>query len=92
MNEHRFSRGFSLLEDRIEEVALSDGGEVLDEYLKLRDISESEGGDFAKALITALAVSEALNSEGLEGMYYYIGGYATLFHIVNARGVEALTS
>ncbi len=89
MNRKGLVRGISILEDRI----LSNGREeVLDDYIRLFSISNSKGGDFAKVLINALAVSEILNSEKIDDKYYYIGGYATLFHIANARGVEALTS
>ena len=93
MNRKETTRGIDLLEDRIEEIASSEGGEdVLDDYVRLCKISDSKGGNFAKVLITGLAVSETLNSEEIDDRYYYIGGYATLFHIANTRGVEALTS
>jgi hypothetical protein len=83
--------GFSGLEDAIINNAVNNGDEnIISQYEALNQLSTNQVTNYGEVLKYGLAVSHALNQSGFGDSYFHIGGYATLFHIVNSIGIESI--
>lgn len=81
--------GFDLLEDRI----LNSGNDnYIEEYTALENLASEKSlrYDYGEILKYALAISELMNYQGNGDKYLHVGGYATLFHIVDMLGFEGI--
>jgi hypothetical protein len=82
-------KAFDILEDYINDYSIKEP-KALDQYFSLDDYSTNMNKNAGDILKYQLSISAVLDNIGLRNSYFYLGGGATLVHLVDNFGFDKM--